>query len=108
MRKVIGAHRHQLIKQFLGESAVISLIALPLAVILVELFLPFLNSLTDSQVRINYMENWSYLAALLGITLLVSVICGSYPAFYLSSLQAVNSLKGTMKSSFSGRFSETP
>jgi len=100
LRKVIGAHRHQLVKQFLGESAVISLIALPLAVILVELFLPLLNSLTNSQVRINYMENWSYLAGLLGIALLVSVISGSYPAFYLSSLQAVNSLKGTMRASF--------
>lgn len=97
MRKVVGAHRHQLVKQFLGESLIIALIALPLAVILIQIFLPFLNSLTNSQVKVNYLQNWLYLLGFLGITLIVSVISGSYPAFYISSLKPINSLRGMLK-----------
>ncbi len=99
MRKVIGAHRHQLIKQFLGESMVLTFIALPAALILVELALPSFNALFMTQLRSSYFQNLPFILSILGITVLVSLISGSYPAFYHSALQPVQSLRGESRSS---------
>jgi len=97
LRKVIGANRAQLVKQFLGESIVISLVALPLTIFLIEIALPFLNNLTNTQMRIDYFQNWYYLLFFLGVTLLVSIVSGSYPALYMSLIQPANTLKGIFR-----------
>jgi putative ABC transport system permease protein len=98
MRKVIGAQRHQLIKQFLGESIVISFLALPLALILAELLMPFFNSLLMTQLQSHYLQNLPFVMAIIGITFSVSIVSGSYPAFYQSALRPVQSIKGELKS----------
>jgi putative ABC transport system permease protein len=96
MRKVVGAMRPDLLRRFLGESVFMALLALPLSALLVQLLLPILNRLTNSAIRINYFNNWPTLAGFLGVAILVGILAGSYPAFYLASFRPVESLKGTV------------
>ena len=98
MRKVIGALRHQLVRQFIGESMVLTFLAFPIALILVELFLPSFNALFMTHLRSGYIQNLPFIGAIIGIALLVSLVSGSYPAFYQSALRPVQSLKGEFKS----------
>jgi putative ABC transport system permease protein len=97
MRKVVGANRLQLIKQFLGESVLLSFIALLLSVALVELFLPAFNTLSGKELTIGYCDNHLLLFCLFGIALLVGIFSGGYPAFFLSAFQPVEVLKGSPK-----------
>jgi len=99
LRKVIGASRFQLIKQFLGESILFSFIALPLAVALAELFLPLFNSLYGKELGISYFDNLFLLFGLIGIILIVGIVSGIFPAFYTSALQPVKALRGMLKAS---------
>ncbi|ODS35246.1 MAG: hypothetical protein A7315_01990 [Candidatus Altiarchaeales archaeon WOR_SM1_79] len=96
MRKVIGANRSQLIKQFLGESLVLSMIALPLAIIIVEILRPLYNDLLNINVSVNYLKNWQFSMGLVGVALLTGIISGSYPAFYTSAIQPVKSLRDNL------------
>lgn len=98
MRKVIGANRFQLIKQFLGESLFLSFIALPIAVSIVELLLPIYNRLLNLNLRMNYFQNWTFIFGLVATALLVGIISGSYPAFYASAMRPVHTLKSALKS----------
>lgn len=95
MKKVSGAHRSNLIFQFIGEAFLISLISIFIAMMLVELFRPIFNNITQIGLRINYADIKIYLA-LLSIVLITGLLSGSYPAFYLSSFKPVNTLKGSL------------
>jgi len=99
LRKVIGAKRSQLIKQFLGESFLFSFIALPLAIALAELFLPLFNSLSGKKLGFNYFDNLFLMLGLFGIILCVGFASGIFPAFYISALQPIKVLKGMLKAS---------
>jgi len=94
VRKVSGASRNMLITQFLTESIIQSFIALFLAFILVELFLPGFNNILETEL---YLFN-SHLGQTLGFSLIVTIFyglfAGSYPAFFLSSFQPIAVLKG--------------
>jgi len=103
IRKAIGASRASLIGQFLGESVLISFCGLLLAVLLVEAFLPAFNNLTDKAIALDF-TNYELWIGLLGVTLFTGLISGSYPALYLSSFEAVKTLKATVKSSVVERF----
>ncbi len=94
IRKVVGSYRRQLVGQFLAESIFLSVIALMLALVVVELILPAFNNLAEKNLQTFYFGNWPLLAMLIGITLLVGVVAGSYPAFVLSSFKPVSVLKG--------------
>ena len=102
LRKVAGAQRHQLIWQFIGESLILSLIALFLAAVLVELFLPIFNSFIDKNIQSKYFDNPEYLITLLGLGIVVGLIAGSYPAFFISSFKPATVLKGELKSGSKG------
>ncbi len=102
LRKVVGAVRGQLIKQFIGESAVFSALSLFLALILVFMFLPTLNNLTGQFVRFEDLGRAEIFLSLIGIVLLVGFLSGSYPALFLSAFQPANVLKGTLKSGTKG------
>ena len=99
VRKVTGADRWQLIKQFLGEAILISFAALLIALVCIDYLLPVFNTLANRQLTVNYFHDHFLLIGLLGMTLLVGVISGSYPAFVLSSFKPVNVLKGKLPSS---------
>ena len=98
MRKVVGAQRIQLIRQFLGEALFQSFISLLLAVVLVELFLPVFNALAERELELDYGQDLVVLLGLAGIALLVGIVSGSYPAFFLSAFRPVDVLKGNEKS----------
>ena len=93
IRKIAGANKQRIILQFLGESLLIVLVAHILAMILVELFLPGYNNLSGKQLHVNYQSVYLYIG-LITIVLFCGLLAGSYPAFYLSSLKPLDTLKG--------------
>jgi putative ABC transport system permease protein len=97
IRKVVGSDREQLIRQFLAESIFLSLIALLLALVFVELVMPQFNRLAEKQLQSFYLGNWPLLVALATITLLVGITAGSYPAFVLSAFKPVSVLQGKLR-----------
>ena len=99
LRKVSGASRNQIIFQFIGESLLITLIAFLVAILLVYLFLPGFNSLAGKTLSFDW-SNFGFIAGLIALVFFVGILSGSYPAFYLSSLQPVRVLKnGAFKGS---------
>ncbi len=94
MRKVIGANRTQLIRQFLGESVLLSLMALFISGVLVKLILPFFRIFMDRRLETAYIQNGNFIMGLIGLALLIGLISGSYPALVLSSFQPAAVLKG--------------
>ncbi len=96
MRKVVGSTRAQLVKQFLAESVILSLISLILAMILVQSLLPSVNTIVGKQLSLPYRS--SALFIFLGITILTGILSGSYPAVFLSSFRPVMVLKGLVRS----------
>jgi putative ABC transport system permease protein len=96
MRKVTGARRTDLIKQFIGESILIAMIALVFAITLVFLFLPTINNLSDKRLSLNPQGNWGLIAGFVGIVLFAGFIAGSYPALFLSALKPVQILRGAL------------
>ena len=95
MRKVVGARRSNVIKQFFGESILLSTIALCVAIGLVVLLLPAFNNIAQKSLSLNPGNNASILLGLLGITLFTGFISGSYPALFLSAFHPVRVIKGT-------------
>ncbi|MBG0859695.1 MAG: ABC transporter permease [Bacteroidales bacterium] len=96
LRKVIGAGKGTLIRQFISESMVLVIIALILSLIAAMFILPSFNVLTDKTIKIgNLFEPVTFILILL-ITLFVGLISGSYPAFYLSSFSPVDVLKSNV------------
>jgi putative ABC transport system permease protein len=102
MRKTLGAVRSRLIGQFLGESMIFSILAMILAAVIVNLSLSVFNSVIDSELSIDLLRSPWIFAAFLGLAVMVGVIAGSYPAFYLSSFHPVRVLKGLFKAGASG------
>jgi len=94
LRKVLGAYRTQLVRQFLGESLLLSALAALVAMVVVELALPIFNSLTGKELSTDYFASPTLAGLLLLITLVVGLLAGSYPAFVLSRFNPVDAWKG--------------
>jgi putative ABC transport system permease protein len=92
IRKVAGSGRFQLIKQFLSESILITLFALIIAFIIVQLALPAFNNISNEHLSFNTKTILSFI----GLGLIVGIIAGIYPAFYLSSFKPIAVLKGKL------------
>jgi len=93
IRKVLGSLKYELIGQFLVESALLTFFSLALALMLVRISLPVFNSLSGKHLQLNFLQNPLMISALLLFWLFVSMLAGSYPAFYLSSFKPVAVLK---------------
>jgi hypothetical protein len=104
IRKAIGSMRGQLIRQFLNESFLVVLISFIGALILVTVALPPFNELADKQMSMFWTNPYFWFVSLLFI-IFTSLVSGSYPAFYLSSFNAVKVLKGSFSA---GRFASLP
>ncbi|WP_160710941.1 ABC transporter permease [Chitinophaga solisilvae] len=102
VRKALGSHRSHLIVQFLVESVLTSCIALVLALCLTFLLLPYLNQLSGKAIGAGMLLNRWLLPALIGVIIVVGLLAGSYPAFFLSSFEPVKVLKGKLASGFRG------
>ncbi len=104
IRKAVGSVRGQLVSQFLSESLLVAVIALSLALLLVQILLPWFNEIADKKTALPW-SNLTFWVLSLGFTLLTGLVAGSYPALYLSGFQPVKVLKGTFRV---GRFASLP
>lgn len=95
LRKAIGSFRSNLIKQFLTESFLFSLLAIVSGIILAWLLLPYFNMLASKSLTFPWTA-WWLVPVMLGAALLIGLLAGVYPAFYLSSFNPVNVLKGNL------------
>jgi putative ABC transport system permease protein len=98
MRKVVGATRGQLVRQHLGEAILTALIALVIALALVELALGPFNAFLNKQLRLDLLGDPTLLAMMLGLIVTVGVIGGLYPAIYLSRFRPAAVLKSNQSS----------
>ena len=96
IRKAIGSLRRQLIYQFFSESLLVTALAFIGALVLVQLMLPFFNTIADKKMTIPWGNPVFWLLGI-GFSLITGLIAGSYPALYLSSFQPVKVLKGSFR-----------
>lgn len=99
LRKVLGAGKGALVRQFIGESFIMSLMALILALALVLTLLPYFNMLTQKDISL--FDNPYLLLWIFALTITAGLLAGAYPAFYLSAFNPVSVLKGKILNNFS-------
>jgi putative ABC transport system permease protein len=93
LRKVVGAGKSQLIRQFLGDSMMMTFLALLLAVAGVLLVLPWLRSFVDREIAFNPLRDYVLTPGLVLLAAVVAAVAGSYPAFFASGFRPVSALK---------------
>jgi putative ABC transport system permease protein len=97
IRKVVGSQRSHLIRQFLTESSLLTLISFVLAILIVFLALPYFNDMANKELSINLI-NWGIFSPILILLLVfISLASGSYPSFYLARFNPVSVLKGKLQ-----------
>ncbi len=104
MRKVLGAQRKKLISQFLGETLLLSFISFLLSLLLIQALLPAFNQLSRKELVFNPFDNWIITLGLILITLLVGLIAGTYPAFFLSAYSPIDVFRSQYKAGRGHRF----
>lgn len=107
VRKVLGAKRKQLIKQFWFESLVYSSLSLIIGLVMVELFLPVFNRLSQKALELNVFSHEWTIVFCIGVVLFVGIVAGSYPALFLSKFTSVDLFRGKMKLSRKSAFNKS-
>ena len=102
MRKVVGAQRKDIIRQFFMESTLFSLIALIFALILVALLLPFFSQLTGKSLGLSGNASENVLMGIITIAVLTGILAGTYPAVLLSAFKPARVLKGNLSTGAKG------
>jgi putative ABC transport system permease protein len=102
VRKVIGAHKHQLIFQFLTESVLVNLLSLLIALAIVALVLPYFNRISGLSLDFSYLYQGWFIGLLSSIWIISALLSGFYPAWVLSSFKPIVVLKGKLKSATAG------
>jgi putative ABC transport system permease protein len=97
VRKVIGAQRKEIIRQFLGESILVTWVALIFATILTWVLLPYINGLSHLNLSFNSLLSWNILTGVLCLPFVIGLLSGIYPAIFMSSFKPVQVLKGMLK-----------
>jgi putative ABC transport system permease protein len=95
LRKVFGANKGMLFRQFISESVILVSLSLVLAIILFDLGLPVLNKMTGNDFKMSTFLHWDYFLFVVGIAVFVGFLAGSYPALYLSRFKPIFVLKGS-------------
>jgi putative ABC transport system permease protein len=96
VRKVVGAFRSAIIRQFIGEALLIVFFSFVFAMLIVWVALPFFNMITSKEISLPF-EQYYFWVVVVSLTLITGLVAGSYPAFYLSSFNPVGVLKGSLK-----------
>ena len=96
LRKVVGSYRKNLITQFFGESVLLAILAMLIALALAEIALPYFNNIHGKD--LSFLKNINILLLLVGITIITGLVSGIYPAIILSSFKLVTVLKGSISS----------
>lgn len=94
VRKIVGAHKNQVIKQVWGESILFTFIAFCFSLLLLKLLLPIFGSYADRDLSFSLVKNIHTVINILGLMFFISIVSGSYPALFLTSFKPVNILKG--------------
>ncbi len=95
VRKVLGSYKSHLVRQFLTESMLISIIAFALSIVLVVLAMPFFNQISGKSLIVPFDQPLYYFT-LITTSLVIGFLAGIYPAFFLSSFRPINVLKGKL------------
>lgn len=103
LRKTLGSLRGQMIGQFLAESMLYSLFSIVLAIVLCWLLLPSFNTLSGKELVMNDLANPWFVGGIVALLIFVGFTAGSYPAFYLTSFNAVEVLKGKVRAGFKSK-----
>lgn len=98
VRKVIGAGRNDLVRQFMVESFMLSLLGVLIALPLLLLALPYLNQITQLDIDASFLSDYKVWLILVSLFLVTGLVAGSYPAFYLSAFKAIKVIKGNFVS----------
>jgi putative ABC transport system permease protein len=101
IRKVLGAQKRSLVKQFLGESLLMSMIAFVIALCITKLLLPAFSGISGRNLSLSFSEQWFIIVGFFALSIITGLLAGSYPAFYLSSFKPVKVLKGRFTNSLS-------
>jgi putative ABC transport system permease protein len=101
IKKIAGSTRGMLITQFLSESFILAFISLIFALLIISLSLPYFNNLLQTKLSLRLFEAWYAIPAIICFTVFVGVLSGAYPAFFLSSFNPYEVLKGSAKNSTS-------
>jgi len=101
VRKVIGAGRLDLVRQFLGESFLLALLGVVFALPLLMILLPYLNELTQADISLSFIRDYRVWLVMLALVFGTGLLAGSYPAFYLSAFRIVKVIKGNFTSKVS-------
>jgi putative ABC transport system permease protein len=107
VRKVIGGQRKQLIGQFLSESLMISVFSTVTGLMLAYSLLPLFNRLADRELQFSFLQYPDMIWLLAGLTLLVGILAGSYPALVLSGFKTIEVLKSKIKVGGSNLFTRS-
>jgi len=107
VRKVIGSERKHLIIQFLAEAILLSVLSLLIALLLVKILLPYFNQLSGRELQFSFSLYPEMSWMLTGLTLLVGLLAGSYPALILSSFRPIEVLKSKIRVSGSNIFTKS-
>ena len=99
IKKIGGSSRGMLITQFLSESFILSFISLIIALIIIKVTLPYFNNLLGATLHLSLLKNWYTIPMMILFTVIVGFLAGGYPAFFLSSFNPYEVLKGSMKNS---------
>ncbi len=102
LRKVMGSFKQQLVAQFLTESFMLSIMGVVLAVVVIQIALPFFNNLTGKQLI--FPINFLSIVILLGLAAVVGLLAGIYPSFVLSSFNPIVVMKGAFTGSQKGKW----
>jgi len=99
IKKIGGSTKGMLITQFLSESCILSFISLIFALVFIKITIPYFNNLLGASLTLGLIAKWYTIPALTLFTILVGLLSGSYPAFFLSSFNPQEVLKGSIKGS---------
>ena len=99
LRKALGASRKQLIVQFIGESIIMAVVAMTIALALVEVLMPAFSSFLEADIRVSYLGADGILLPVLLLVVIVGILGGLYPAFFLSRFEPASVLKANKSSS---------
>ncbi|MBB1284239.1 ABC transporter permease [Flavisolibacter sp. BT320] len=97
IRKTVGAERREIILQFLSESVLLTYMAILFALVLTVVLLPWLNSFSGAQLKLELLVQWKVLLPLFLTPILIGVLSGIYPALFMSSFEPVRVLKGLFR-----------
>lgn len=101
LRKVVGAYRLQVVGQFLGEAVLMSVLAMVIALGLAKLAMPYFVTLSG-KAHLNMLGEPQVLIGMIGMALVVGLLAGSYPAFFISAFEPVETVKGSFKTGSRG------